>query len=250
MLSQRSAFTLRRLFWWISMFAVLLAIIAAIIPAVRAARTAARRVSDQNDLKQIMMALHDYRVTRGRFPPSITVDGQGKPMHSWRVLVTPFLESWPIYNSYDRAQPWNSPSNDALCRSYGSCAYGLTRERPSNTSNTRIVTVAGPGTFGEKSLALSDIKDDPDKTIAILALPATDILWHEPRDLRLDEITRAPAQPSRIMIQGRLFEGGLCGFADGSVGFLPADFDYDTFIALLTVDGGETVDWPRNKPLE
>ncbi len=32
-------------------------------------------------------------------------------MHSWRVLLLPFVEGAELYAAYDFAQPWNSEAN-------------------------------------------------------------------------------------------------------------------------------------------
>jgi hypothetical protein len=51
-----------------------------------------RRPICVNHLKQIGLALHNYYSVYGVFPPAYVADESGKPMHSWRVLILPFLE--------------------------------------------------------------------------------------------------------------------------------------------------------------
>src|SRR5271163_108233 len=58
--------------------------------AVQQAREAAR-ASQCFCIKQIAVALHNYHDTYGSFPPAYVADETGKPMHSWRVLILPFL---------------------------------------------------------------------------------------------------------------------------------------------------------------
>ncbi|MBT6498149.1 MAG: DUF1559 domain-containing protein, partial [Planctomycetaceae bacterium] len=55
------------------------------------------RVSDgrprcKNNLKQIMLAMHNYHEDFGSFPPAVVTDDNGHPMHSWRVLILPYLD--------------------------------------------------------------------------------------------------------------------------------------------------------------
>ena len=38
------------------------------------------------------MAVANYHGTYGCFPPAYIPDARGRPMHSWRVLILPFLE--------------------------------------------------------------------------------------------------------------------------------------------------------------
>ncbi|MEZ6144785.1 MAG: DUF1559 domain-containing protein [Planctomycetaceae bacterium] len=50
-----------------------------------------RHLQCKNNLKQIMLALHNYHDDFGTFPPAYTVDENGKRMHSWRTLIWPYL---------------------------------------------------------------------------------------------------------------------------------------------------------------
>ncbi len=43
------------------------------------------------NLRQLSLALHNYHDRHGHFPPPYVADANGKPMHSWRVLILPHL---------------------------------------------------------------------------------------------------------------------------------------------------------------
>jgi hypothetical protein len=210
--------------------------------AVGAAREAARRMSEANHIKNLALALHNYHDQNKQLPLAIVRDPQGAPFTSWRVGISPYLMSDPFYNQYDRAQPWNSPANDALCRSTLWEVFRAPGVTNSDEACTNFVMPTGAGTIGECGRRFNAVKDGSDKTILVLALKSSDILWYEPRDLDLCEITRAPGDPQRILIRGKLFQETLCAFCDGRVAMLPADLDYDNFMAMLSIAGGERVD--------
>ncbi len=88
-----------------------------------------RRSECANHLRQIALALHDYHQVYGCLPPA-HVDGPGgKPMHSWRVLILPFLHYDELYRQYDFAEPWDGPKNSLLAKAHSprvslSCGAG------------------------------------------------------------------------------------------------------------------------------
>ncbi len=58
--------------------------------------------------------LHNYHETYKTLPPAYIADANGKPMHSWRMLIMPFMEQSTLYNQYDFSEPWNGPNNIKL----------------------------------------------------------------------------------------------------------------------------------------
>ena len=47
----------------------------------------------------------------GAFPAAYVADENGRPMHSWRVALLPFLEQSDLYSQYNFNEPWDSPEN-------------------------------------------------------------------------------------------------------------------------------------------
>src|SRR5918997_1599426 len=77
----------------------------------RSSRPAGRRIRCLNNLKQIVLALHNYEQAHKALPPAYTVDATGRPLHSWRTLILPYLEQEPLYRAIDLSKPWNDPAN-------------------------------------------------------------------------------------------------------------------------------------------
>ena len=91
-------------------------LIALLLPATRSGRYAARRAECVNNLKQIALALHNYEQAHKALPPAYTVDANGRPLHSWRTLILPYLEQESIYRTIDLSKPWNDPANAKASR--------------------------------------------------------------------------------------------------------------------------------------
>ena len=108
----KSSFTRRKLLVVIVIIIVIIGtLIALLLPVVRTLREAARRMTCSGQLKQIAVALHSYHDTYHSFPPAYTVDEDGYPLHSWRVLLLPFLEENDLYKKIRLDEPWNSEHN-------------------------------------------------------------------------------------------------------------------------------------------
>ena|GEM_PF-704744 len=90
---------------------VLAAFVIMLLPFLQAGREAATRMLCTNNMKQIGMALQDYHGTYRAFPPLYTVDDVGKPQHSWRVLILPFIEQTALYDQIRLDEPWDSDYN-------------------------------------------------------------------------------------------------------------------------------------------
>ncbi len=96
--SIRAGFTLVELLVVISIIGVLVALL---LPAVQAAREAARRMSCQNNLKQLGLALHNHDSTYGRFPAG---RGAFPGVFSAHTYLLPFAEG-VVYHQIDLGSP-------------------------------------------------------------------------------------------------------------------------------------------------
>jgi prepilin-type N-terminal cleavage/methylation domain-containing protein/prepilin-type processing-associated H-X9-DG protein len=90
---RKSGFTLVELLVVIAIIGILVALL---LPAVQAAREAGRRMSCQNNSKQIGLALHNYHDTLKRFPQGQTA---GVGTANWRVRIMPYMEQQPLYST-------------------------------------------------------------------------------------------------------------------------------------------------------
>ena len=212
---------------------------------------AARRMQCSNNLKQIALALHNYHDTYKTFPPAMIPDADGKPMHSWRVLILPFLEQQPLYDRYDFNEPWNGPNNSQFASSMPP-VYGCPSHPRSN--RTSYVAVIGEHTMWtgtERGVHLRDVLDRTANTILVFEATPAQSNWMEPSDIAYEDAlkwltTWDPASLESGHKQEDFFyerwTGRNTAFADGSVRFLPHALSQDVASAILLRDDDANYD--------
>ncbi len=100
-------FTLVELLVVIAIIGVLVGLL---LPAVQSAREAARRVSCQNNIRQVGLAAMNYHDTRNRFPSGYTqerINGSFQG-HSVFYFLLPYMEENALYDSMDSEVPRNN----------------------------------------------------------------------------------------------------------------------------------------------
>ncbi len=104
--ARRPGFTLIELLVVIAIIAVLIALL---LPAVQAAREAARRSQCVNNLKQLGLAMHNYHDVTGSLPWGHGYLG----WNDWSgfILMLPYMEQSPLYNSTNFVSGGANPGN-------------------------------------------------------------------------------------------------------------------------------------------
>jgi hypothetical protein len=213
-------------------------LLGSLVRAVDRAREAAR-ASQCFCIKQIGLALLNYHDAYGSFPPAYVAGANGRPMHSWRVLILPFLEQSALYNSYSMAEPWDGPNNRKLLDQRPS-VYACP-SRVGGPTLTSYAAIVGPKTAfpGPKSTKLDDIRDGTSRTIIIAEATNVDIPWTEPRDLDTEAMSWVIDDPSKPGFSSPHDGGPLVMFADTMLRRLGTFQPSATLKAMTTIDGGE-----------
>ncbi len=211
--------------------------LALLLPAVQAAREAARRASCTNNMKQIGLALHNYHAVYNSLPPAYTVDDQGKPLHSWRTLILPYMEQQALFESIDLSKPWDDPANATAATMKVPQYMCPSATDPSNFTSYAAVLAPNGMMTGETAFTFGDVTDGLANTIMIVETePKSGVSWMSPTDISLQEYANAgPGTMSHHI------GGGNVLMADGSVRFFADDVPAQVRQAMVTRDGNEII---------
>jgi hypothetical protein len=199
--------------------------------------------------------LENYQHSFGRYPPAFVVDEEGKPMHSWRALILRHIEEGDLYDKYDFTKPWNSPENQKLAEQSDIWAYhsSFLRDSMGPKNRTDYVAVLGEDTFwgpDGKPRSLRRCPKGFSNTVILIDINHSDISWHEPRDLTVDDFLADEMLWSRTGVYERqksafyIYPNGgghgvLCG--NGEVRILRYNPTPDQIRRLFSVT--EPYDW-------
>ncbi|MBI3863226.1 MAG: DUF1559 domain-containing protein [Planctomycetia bacterium] len=214
--------------------------VALLLPAVQQAREAARRSQCKNNLKMIGLALHNYHEQHGSLPPAYVADANGKPMHSWRVLILPQLDQQALYDEYKFSEPWDGPNNSRLLS-----RMPAVFKCPSHAGGADDTTTAYAAVFGEhcafpgaKSVSFKDFTDGTSNTMLVAEASHAAIPWMKPEDV---DVKKHPTIPDMQGFSSDHVGGLQVLMADGSVRFLSQHLSPQTLQALFTRDGDEKI---------
>jgi len=214
---------------------------ALLLPATDAGREATRRNACVDRMQRITLAMLLYERDHGMPPPAYTVDAHGKPMHSWRVLLLPYLGQQNLLDKIRLNEPWDSEHNRRFHNEavpfYQCPSAGLT---PGRTGYSVVVGPEMPFDAGQGK-SLSEFRAKSARMILVVERMEV-ACWMDP--------TRALPQAaagdgfnvherSGIGIGGQHPGGANFGHRDGTARFLSEQINTEHLKGLLrgTTDG-------------
>lgn len=189
-----------------------------------------------------MLALANYEEKHGTLPPAFLTDTNGKPVHSWRVLILPYMEEQALYDRYDFDEPWDGPNNKQLldempfaysCPSHGHHGDGMGHQF------TNYVRLSGDMAFLNESETYHSTTERAQKTIVATEVNRRSVPWTSPHDISANEfVSMFGSHHDNVSAQDEPnHDGGVVvvGYADGQAGVIPVSAD-QSFIRSLVIN--------------
>lgn len=199
-------------------------------------RSLTRQMDGANNLRQVMLAMHNYHDAYNRFPSPASTDAAGKPLLSWRVAILPFVEEQALYQQFRLDEPWDSEHNLPLSKRLPKVYATAGLRLPPGQTVVHAVVGDDIGLHPEKRTGFRDILDGTGNTILIVESTADSAVpWSKPADVEID------LEDPLAKFIGSPKKSFQVGMGDGSVMRLADDIDPAKFKAMLTRAGGEMI---------
>jgi hypothetical protein len=207
-----------------------------LLPAVQKTRGAATKMSNANNLRQLVLAMHNYHDTRGRLPPAVIYSKDGKPLYSWRVELLPYLGQEQLYQQFKKDEAWDGPNNKRLLARMPP-VFDLPGKAPDGQGLTYYQVFTGPGTpfNGKMGIPFAQFTDGTSNTILIVEA-TKGVPWTAPQDIPYTAPKRPtdPPSPIRHLLGGHFGNVFHVAMADGST------------LAISKMVSDQTLNWAIN----
>lgn len=199
------------------------------------------------NMKSLGAALLKYHEVKGHFPPVWTTDAEGKPLHSWRVLILPYLAEdglyEDLYNAIKLDEPWDSAHNQQF-HTKMPMLYRCPASRLANNMTTSYSLIVGENAFpqGPETLKLADVTD-PHATTIMMVERSAPVVWMKPDDIS-EEIATKGVHVERGIGSNHMNGVLHVYFFDGTLRVIRGKPPEEIFKGLITINGGEDTPLP------
>jgi hypothetical protein len=228
-------------------FAICGVIIGFLVPPRRHVPEAARRTVCLNNIRQLVLAAHNYESRNLAFPPPFTVDEEGAPLHSWRVQLLPYLDEGELYEDLDLSKPWDHPDNikhaHRMPELFRCPSDRRKRNSPGDEVMTSYVAVISDGTVWSPTAGgctFHKITDGSSNTIMVVESDAHRVHWMSPSDMIFDEIFSGRRDDETNLFTSHHPGGFQVGMADGSARYVSGEVPVKELKAALLINDGKS----------
>lgn len=185
------------------------------------------------------MAVASYEEEHKHYPPAFLADKDGRPMHSWRVLILPYIGEEKLFKAYNFDEPWDGPNNRKLASRMPRTFALHGEDRPGNVM-TNYLAVVGRETIWQGTVGVprDAIKDGTSNTILLVENAGAGVHWMAPRDLSFAEMDFTINSPNGV---SSTFLKPAVVMADCSTMTLDKNVEPQALRAMMTINGGEKV---------
>lgn len=231
---------MKRRLWAVWFLAVAGAVAAAPVPKEKEQEpppaTEKQRQQAQNNLKQIVLGMHNFDSAFGYLPGDIVDAKTKKGLLSWRVRMLAYMddkECRALSEKFAVDEPWDSKTNKPLIAKMPK-VFAPVRVK-AEAGHTFYRGFSGNGAFFEPGAkrTIAGITDGTSNTIAVIEAGES-VIWTKPdSDIPFD-----PKKPLPAL--GKDIDGVFhAAWLDGSSVRIKRDFDAETMKAAITIGGGE-----------
>lgn len=226
----------------------LLIISPAFFPQQRGVREAAQRMLAASNLRNAVIAMHNYHNDHDHLPPPAITASDGTPHLSWRVIILPYLGHDALYKEFHLNEPWDSEHNRKLIPSMPDIYKSVgTANCPDH--HTFIQAFVGPGAMLDPSLrprTLAFTYHQGLNNIPLVAEGGHPVTWTKPEDIPVSiEKTIGTIGGQFPSSDGKKDGRVHITFADGSIRSLRPPFPMEALRELVQVNSKKQVkiDW-------
>lgn len=256
-LKKRPAFTIAEL---LVVIAIIFLVMALALPATRRVRGAAEKMQCASNMRQLVIATHNYHNDFKAFPPGCISAGTNPESRlSWMVAILPYMEQDKLFKSIDISKGFdgNYPAIETKLKNL-QCPAAAT---PLNQSVTHYVAMSGIGkeaafqpvrTAGNgfmgydriTTLGMIQVTDGISNTIALIETGFELGPWARGgiATLRGFDPTVNPWAGEQRPFGGFHYKTNVA-FVDGAVRDQRNTQNPKTLAAAITIAGGESFDW-------
>ncbi len=209
-------------------------------------RDAADKMLSGSNLRQLMIAMHNYHQDHNELPPVFTVNASQKPLHSWRVLILPYIEEGELYQKFKLNEPWDSPHNMAVLQNNPiPKLYKHPNKRDDDDKKTyyrafysKPGATLFAGLTSGKSITLKTIAEEDGTANTAALFEGEPVVWTKPEDVEFDE--QLPLPKFNRHWPPSVFQVVMFDFSTHSI---RVNAPESAIKALITRNGKEKVDF-------
>lgn len=211
-------------------------------------RTAADRMLSASNMRQLLIAMHNYHGDYNYLPPAVSMKN-GKPLHSWRVHILPYIEQDNLYKQLKMDEPWDSDHNKKVFESVPMPKmFAHPGKRDGDTKKTYYKVFisqadkqprAGFRPGSKLTLGQLAVQDGTSNTMAMIEA-GPPVLWYQPVDIEFEATAALPK-----MISPWKNNEVSVTFFDGSTRRIWLGQNEDVLKACITANGNEVIDFSK-----